>query len=30
MEKANKKIIYEYFIVNNAFQNELSQISDDI
>lgn len=28
MEKANKKIIYEYFIVNNAFQNELSQISD--
>lgn len=30
MEKANKKIIYEYFIVNNAFQNELSQISDAI
>lgn len=28
MEKANKKIIYEYFIVNKAFQNELSQISD--
>ncbi len=30
MEKANKKIIYEYSLVNNAFHNELSQISDAI
>lgn len=29
MEKANKKIIYEYLLVNGAFQNELSQIGDE-
>lgn len=29
MEKANKKIIYEYLLVNGAFQNELLQIGDD-
>lgn len=28
MEKANKKIAYEYLLVNGAFQNELSQIGD--
>lgn len=30
MERINKKIIYEYSLVNNAFYNELSQISDAI
>lgn len=30
MERINKKIIYEYSLVNNAFHNELSQISDAI
>ncbi len=29
MEKSNKKIAYEYLLVNSAFQNELSQISDN-
>lgn len=29
MEKANKRIIYEYLLVNSAFQNELSQIDDN-
>ena len=28
MEKVNKKIAYEYLLVNGAFQNELSQIGD--
>lgn len=28
MEKANKRIIYEYLLVNGAFQSELSQMSD--
>ena len=28
MEKANKKIVYEYLLVNGAFQNELSQYGD--
>lgn len=28
MEKANKKIVYEYLLVNSAFQNELSHYGD--
>lgn len=29
MEKANKKIVYEYLLVNSAFQNELAHYGDN-
>ena len=30
MEKANKQIVYEFLLVNNAFQNEVAQYGDEV
>ena len=30
MEKANKQIVYEFLLVNNAFQNEIAQYGDEV